>query len=269
MSAPYGYGKGPGQGMAPPPGMANCHVCEKSFKVLKRCKSCKSTFYCSRECQIRDWPTHKLHCLPKDRSTKRAVDLHSKADGDSIKIETVNFQTLTLNGETTPSSRKVDDSRLSSKMAYDLPVKEQEIQGSVLQPGEQRASACSTSTAGDIGDLVTVTVKTSKQKHHVTLDRSSTGTDLLADISRTVCIPVQQMKLIHRGKIMNPENIRDTLKEKAVFQAIGEVAENEEGLSGKDITCVMSQIKVDRNTAIKALRQKGNAIDAILYLGNK
>ncbi|XP_041483718.1 uncharacterized protein LOC121430498, partial [Lytechinus variegatus] len=174
-----------------------------------------------------------------------------------------------LDGETKQSSKKVDDGGLSSNLAYGLPVKEEEIQRSVLQPGEHRVSACSTSTALDIRDPVTVTVKTSKQKHHVTLDRSSTGTGLLADISRTVCIPVQQMKLIHRGKIMNTENIRDTLKEKAVFQAIGEVAENEEGLSGKDITCVMSQIKVDRNTAIKALRQKGNAIDAILYLGNR
>lgn len=189
-------------------------------------------------------------------------------------IETVNLQTLTLGEQTCKddeqTSRKLGSSELVIDSACESPAEQQEeIQGSVLQLGESTESGSSTSTEDSIRDPVTITVKTSKQKHRVTLDRQSTGTSLMADISRAACIPLEQMKLIHKGKLMNPDNIHESLKDRAVFQAIGEVAENEEGLSGKDITCVMDQMKVDRNTAIKALRNTRNAIDAILYLGNK
>eukprot|EP00057_Strongylocentrotus_purpuratus_P010240 XP_011664714.1 PREDICTED: uncharacterized protein LOC100889826 isoform X1 [Strongylocentrotus purpuratus] len=219
----------------------------------------------SRECQIHDWPTHKLECSPKDRSTSGHQE-----DTEAVGTETVNLQTLTLDEQTCKDDeqtlRKLGNSELLTGSAYKSSAERQE---KVLQPGERTESESSTSTVDSIRDPVTIAVKTSKQKHCVTLDRQSTGTSLMADISRAACIPFEQMKLIHKGKLMNPDIIHETLKDRAVFQAIGEVAENEEGLSGKDITCVMDQMKVDRNTAIKALRNTKNAIDAILYLGNK
>ena len=185
-------------------------------------------------------------------------------------IETVNLQTLTLDEQNSKDDeqtlRKLGKGELLTDSAHESPAERQE---KVLQPVESTESESSTSTVDSIRDPVTITVKTSKQKHRVILDRQSTGTSLMADISRAACIPLEQMKLIHKGKLMNPDNIHESLTDRAVFQAIGEVAENEEGLSGKDITCVMDQMKVDRNTAIKALRNTRNAIDAILYLGNK
>ena len=38
----------------------SCILCDKSNARL--CKQCKSTSYCSKECQQKDWPTHKLLC---------------------------------------------------------------------------------------------------------------------------------------------------------------------------------------------------------------
>ena len=39
-----------------------CRHCEKVDKELKRCGKCKMAKYCSNECQLADWPTHKLVC---------------------------------------------------------------------------------------------------------------------------------------------------------------------------------------------------------------
>ena len=68
---------------------------------------------------------------------------------------------------------------------------------------------------------------------------------------------------------MKADTIGLLVKDKAVFQAIGEVAENEDGLESGHIDCIMTRLGVDRNQAVKALRQTGDVVDAILYLGNK
>jgi hypothetical protein len=44
-----------------------------SQKTLKLCSRCKIVSYCSRECQVKDWPDHKRHCkvlaeLRKDKA---------------------------------------------------------------------------------------------------------------------------------------------------------------------------------------------------------
>jgi hypothetical protein len=55
---------------------AKCHVpsCfSSSQRDLKLCSRCKIVSYCSRECQMKDWPDHKKHCkvlaeLRKDKA---------------------------------------------------------------------------------------------------------------------------------------------------------------------------------------------------------
>ncbi|KAL7731381.1 hypothetical protein ACLKA6_001408 [Drosophila palustris] len=37
-----------------------CGSCQKAAK--KKCANCKQVHYCSRECQLKDWPTHKDTC---------------------------------------------------------------------------------------------------------------------------------------------------------------------------------------------------------------
>ena len=45
-----------------------CHVCF-STKELKWCGNCRGVKYCSKGCQVKDWPTHKLDCQG-DRSDR-------------------------------------------------------------------------------------------------------------------------------------------------------------------------------------------------------
>ncbi|XP_071479496.1 uncharacterized protein [Diadema antillarum] len=131
-------------------------------------------------------------------------------------------------------------------------------------------SGGSTTAESDLRDPVTITVKCNKSKHQMLMDRQApSGADIMAQIACTVRIPASHLKLIHRGKLVTPDTIRDSLRDRAVFQAIGEVAESEEGLRPKDIDIVMDRIKVDRNTAIRALRATGDVVDAILHIGNR
>ena len=43
-----------------------CKVCGKKGKLT--CDRCKKIVYCSRNCQFKDWNTHKLKCKAKSIS---------------------------------------------------------------------------------------------------------------------------------------------------------------------------------------------------------
>jgi len=49
-----------------------CSFCESTISQqdAARCSRCKVIYYCSKECQLKAWPTHKLVCLPPLESTK-------------------------------------------------------------------------------------------------------------------------------------------------------------------------------------------------------
>jgi len=50
-----------------------CQECGKAGDDLKTCASCKSAKYCSRECQLKAWASHKEECK------KRSAELHEEA----------------------------------------------------------------------------------------------------------------------------------------------------------------------------------------------
>ena len=53
---------------------AACVVCgaHGANTTLRRCSRCRTSYYCSTECQQQDWPTHKLECVKvKDKAEKK------------------------------------------------------------------------------------------------------------------------------------------------------------------------------------------------------
>lgn len=51
-----------------------CVVCgaHGANTTLRRCSRCRTSYYCSTECQKQDWPTHKLECVKvKDKAEKK------------------------------------------------------------------------------------------------------------------------------------------------------------------------------------------------------
>lgn len=55
--------------MSTPGGCASCsRTTGASGAPMKRCSKCHDTLYCSRECQLKDWPSYKTTCRPTDIS---------------------------------------------------------------------------------------------------------------------------------------------------------------------------------------------------------
>ena len=48
--------------------LAYCWGCRREFpKLITFICDCKFVNYCSRECQLKDWPEHKEYCIPRRR----------------------------------------------------------------------------------------------------------------------------------------------------------------------------------------------------------
>jgi hypothetical protein len=50
---------------------SNCGKREKKLLKWKKCAKCQASFYCSRECQLKDWPGHKKTCQPAQVAAPR------------------------------------------------------------------------------------------------------------------------------------------------------------------------------------------------------
>mmetsp|Transcript_28874 Transcript_28874/g.32381 ORF Transcript_28874/g.32381 Transcript_28874/m.32381 type:complete len:571 (+) Transcript_28874:28-1740(+) len=62
-----------------------CRYCDKSDpsqefqNSLKACSKCKSTYYCSKECQVADWKKHKKNCRSNTKASNKAFDATQNA----------------------------------------------------------------------------------------------------------------------------------------------------------------------------------------------
>lgn len=50
-----------------------CRNCNKLGTDFSSCSRCKTTFYCSRECQKADWKAHKLSCVRQTKEMKKEM----------------------------------------------------------------------------------------------------------------------------------------------------------------------------------------------------
>src|SRR6187402_1710792 len=55
----------------------SCVMCNTSPGKL--CKSCRSCYYCSRECQVSDWPYHRILCKQMPSLSPRPSPSHKLA----------------------------------------------------------------------------------------------------------------------------------------------------------------------------------------------
>ncbi|XP_074928650.1 tudor domain-containing protein 1 isoform X1 [Chelonoidis abingdonii] len=117
----------------PTPRMTTCHHCGLYGDL--RCSQCKQTYYCSTDCQKKDWSVHGIVCKPIKQNLKRSED-NAKLPGE-IK-NNVDFK-----GSVTPvDAHKIEDD-IKKIMLSDLPnlglKKDMKIQGTVTEfrnPGE-------------------------------------------------------------------------------------------------------------------------------------
>ncbi|CAF1403620.1 unnamed protein product [Rotaria sordida] len=121
-------------------------------------------------------------------------------------------------------------------------------------------------------NFIPISIKYGNTTYHMHLDNQLNLSKLeqFNMIANHIHIPSDRLKLIYKGKRYTKENWQDLLLiPNMTFLSIGEQNEDETDISTKDIECIIQQMKVDRNTAIKTLKLYPNVIDAILYLGNK
>ena len=48
--------------------MKGCEFCGNRLKVLMKCVACQKVSYCSKDCQVKDWKTHKAECKKQQKS---------------------------------------------------------------------------------------------------------------------------------------------------------------------------------------------------------
>ena len=109
-----------------------------------------------------------------------------------------------------------------------------------------------------------VIIKCNKQKHKLKVQTTWKGEDLFKFLSYSLNVPLESVKLIHKGKVLTRDSVMETVNSKAVYQVIGEQAQAEDDLDQRDISVMMKQCGLNRNAAIQRLRKKGDLLDALL-----
>ena len=101
-------------------------------------------------------------------------------------------------------------------------------------------------------------------------DLSLSPDDVLGDtIAASLSIPRERLRLVARGKQLDNGLCGRDVDPSVLIMAVGRAAESEDGLHPKDIDVLMQQLSMERNDAVRALRQAdGDLVDAMLNVGN-
>jgi len=103
-----------------------------------------------------------------------------------------------------------------------------------------------------------------KKYFTVTLCREMSGIRIMQEIANQ--LRINFLTVICRGSILNKDNCHHYIFKMNTkkFMAFGVQHECEIGLSSEDVSLIADQTKVQRNLAVKALREcKGNLLDAL------
>nr|XP_047916431.1 tudor domain-containing protein 1 isoform X4 [Anser cygnoides] len=121
-----GYDKSLFNSLASPPQMRTCHHCGL-FGSL-RCSQCKQIYYCSVDCQKKDWPSHSVVCEPVKQNS-------SNNNGGKIPAKTKTG--LYLKGNSTSADSLKTEEQCKKIMLSDLRSlglkKAMEVQGTVTE----------------------------------------------------------------------------------------------------------------------------------------
>ncbi|WPK26743.1 hypothetical protein PUMCH_004104 [Australozyma saopauloensis] len=80
-------------------GNLECGKWEKYPREFSKCKRCKRTKYCSRECQTRAWTCHKNWCVPSNSSNSTATNDSVPTQADANTERAGNVATAGSDGE--------------------------------------------------------------------------------------------------------------------------------------------------------------------------
>lgn len=74
----------------------DCGKWEKYPREFSKCRRCKRTKYCSRDCQMKAWHCHRNWCIPSSSSsstsnqTSTSVPLHQHNQDDAMTTGRIN-----------------------------------------------------------------------------------------------------------------------------------------------------------------------------------
>jgi hypothetical protein len=60
-----------------------CRACGETGAKMPKCSRCETVSYCSKECQARDWPTHKKMCKQMKANNEAYARVHGLQSRDS------------------------------------------------------------------------------------------------------------------------------------------------------------------------------------------
>ncbi|XP_049667282.1 tudor domain-containing protein 1 [Accipiter gentilis] len=121
-----GYDKSLFSSLLLPPQIRTCHYC--SLFGSLRCSQCKQIYYCSADCQKKDWPAHSVVCKPIKENV-------SSNNGDKLPAETE--KGVYLKGNSISVDSLKTEERMKKIMLSDLQTlgikKAMEVQGVVTK----------------------------------------------------------------------------------------------------------------------------------------
>ncbi|KAK5709123.1 hypothetical protein LTR17_020057 [Elasticomyces elasticus] len=99
-----------------------CGICGTNRGMLFKCGRCKSVMYCSKECQVKDWPLHKDVCKALARDRRDANFLFGSTPlPASVEKHKARFPVILMSMVEQPSNPSVFGYKFTGTTILDMP----------------------------------------------------------------------------------------------------------------------------------------------------